>query len=70
MKQMVRQNLGVAMVSALSCRDEVASGTLAARSLPGLTTRRTIYLVHRRHVALTRAAEAFVQVLLETVDHC
>ena len=64
MKQMVRENLGAAMVSALSCRDEVASGSLAARSLPGLTTRRTIYLVHRRDVPLTRPAEAFVQILL------
>ncbi|QSO52056.1 LysR family transcriptional regulator [Alicyclobacillus curvatus] len=63
MKQMVKQNLGVAIVSGLSCREERAQGQLVTVSLPGFAAKRIIYAVHRKDVRLSHAAEIFLHML-------
>lgn len=69
MKQMVKQNLGVAIVSALSCQEEIATRTLISHKLPGFTARRTVYLTHRKDVQLTNAQEAFLHVLRQATQY-
>lgn len=63
MKEMVKQNLGVAIVSAMSCREEFATGTLVRHSLPHFTGQRAVYLVYRKKDKFNHASDVFLQML-------
>jgi DNA-binding transcriptional LysR family regulator len=58
-KAAVRAGLGVAMVSDLAVRDEIASGSLATVAVPGFDRPRPLSLVARKDAWLGPAARAF-----------
>jgi DNA-binding transcriptional LysR family regulator len=60
----VRAGLGIAFVSSLAIRDEVAHGTLKTPKLKGLDVRRSFHLVSRPDDLLSPAARAFRQIAL------
>lgn len=62
-KQAVAAGLGVAMVSKLVLRDDVANGRLAVLPLTGFTLRRPVHLVRPRGSAHGKAVAAFVCVV-------
>lgn len=65
MKQFVMADLGVSFLAASSCRDERATGRLAFLSLAPEPMTRHLGLVYRRDKHLSKAAQGFVQVILE-----
>ena len=72
MKELVKRQLGIAMVSRLSCLDDVAEGTLVTRSLAHFAPyhRRVICLVERRDTERTGESAALLHALsrhLETL---
>ena len=59
LKAGVRAGLGIAFVSNLAIRDEIAHGALRTPRLKGLDVRRSFYLVSRQDEFLSPAAKAF-----------
>ena len=65
MKRFVLAGLGISFVAAAHCREEVASGRLAAIGLAPDPMVRTVGLIYRRDKALSKAALGFIEVVLE-----
>lgn len=64
-KRFVMAGLGVGFLAATHCREEVASGRLAAISLGPEPMVRTVGLIYRRDKALSKAALGFIEVALD-----
>jgi DNA-binding transcriptional LysR family regulator len=64
-KRFVMAGLGVSFLAATHCREEVASGRLAAISLGPEPMVRTVGLIYRRDKALSKAALGFIEVALD-----
>lgn len=64
LKAAVRAGLGIAFVSSLSVRDEIASGVLATVPVHGCGAPRTFHLAWRRDAWLGPAARAFRDVIV------
>jgi DNA-binding transcriptional LysR family regulator len=64
-KEMVVQGAGISILPARTMRVEIAQGRMVAVKLhaPGLV--RPVGVVHRRRKKLNRAAQAFVELLVE-----
>jgi DNA-binding transcriptional LysR family regulator len=67
MKRFVVAGLGVSFLAASNCREEVATGKLAAISLAPEPMVRRLGLIYRRDKALSKAALGFIQVVMENV---
>ncbi|HEY7336443.1 MAG TPA: LysR family transcriptional regulator [Bryobacteraceae bacterium] len=65
MKRFVLAGLGISFVAATHCREEVASGRLAAISLGPDPMVRTLGLIYRKDKALSKAALGFIEVALD-----
>lgn len=65
-KQAVASGLGIAFLSEMSVRREVARGELAEVAVDGVRISRHFYLVNRAGRELSPPAAAFAQVMLET----
>ena len=63
-KRFAMAELGVGFVAGSHCREEVASGRLAARSLGPESMVRQIGLIYRRDKALSKAALGFIEVTM------
>ena len=63
-KRFVMAELGVGFVAGAHCREELASGRLAARSLGPEPMVRQIGLIYRKDKALSKAALGFIEVTL------
>lgn len=64
-KRFVMAGLGVGFLAATHCREEVASGRLAAISLGPEPMVRTVGLIYRRDKALSKAGLGFIEVVLD-----
>lgn len=64
-KRFVMAGLGVSFVAETNCREEAASGRLAALSLAPEPMTRQVGLVYRKDKALSRAALGFIDAVLE-----
>lgn len=64
-KRFVMAGLGCSFLAASNCREEVASGKLAAVSLGPEPMSRKVGLIYRKDKALSKAALGFIQVILE-----
>jgi DNA-binding transcriptional LysR family regulator len=64
-KRFVMAGLGYSFLAASHCREEVASGKLSAVPLGPEPMLRKVALIYRRDKALSKAALAFIQVILE-----
>ncbi|HLH45067.1 MAG TPA: LysR family transcriptional regulator [Bryobacteraceae bacterium] len=65
MKRFVLAGLGISFLAATHCREEVASGQLAAISLGPDPMVRTVGLIYRKDKALSKAALGFIEVALD-----
>lgn len=65
LKAFAGEGLAVAMVPELTVARELADGTLKRIPVPGLRIQRTIRMVYRGDVLLSRAAEAFLEIVRE-----
>ena len=65
MKRFVLAGLGISFLAATHCREEIASGQLAAVSLGPDTMMRTVGLIYRKDKALSKAALGFIEAVLE-----
>ena len=65
MKRFVLAGLGISFLAATHCREEVASGQLAAISLGPDPMVRTLGLIYRKDKALSKAALGFIEVALD-----
>jgi DNA-binding transcriptional LysR family regulator len=64
-KRFVMAGLGFSFLAASHCREEVASGKLSAVALGPEPMYRKVALIYRKDKALSKAALAFIQVILE-----
>jgi DNA-binding transcriptional LysR family regulator len=62
-KDAVRRGLGVAFLSRMAVRKELATQSLATAEVEGLELTREFYVVHDRRRPLTPAASAFLHFL-------
>jgi DNA-binding transcriptional LysR family regulator len=69
MKRFVMAGLGVSFLAVSNCREEIANGKLHALSLAPEPMWRRLGLIYRKDKALSKAAMAFIQVVLEHVDN-
>ena len=60
-KRMVAKGLGVGFVPSMCVREELAEGKLAAISVDAVPNEWNLWLVHYKNVALSPAAQSFVQ---------
>jgi DNA-binding transcriptional LysR family regulator len=67
MKRFVIAGLGVSFLAISNCREEVATGKLAAITLAPEPMVRRLGLIYRRDKALSKAALGFIQVVMENV---
>jgi len=67
MKRFVMAGLGVSFLAVANCREEIAAGKLYSLSLAPEPMWRRLGLVYRKDKALSKAALAFIQVVLEHV---
>jgi len=67
MKRFAMAGLGVTFLAVSNCREEIAAGKLHALSLAPEPMWRRLGLIYRKDKALSRAALAFIQVVLEHV---
>ena len=65
MKRFVRAGLGLGFLAITYCREEIASGGLAAISLAPEPMERRLGLIYRKDKALSKAALGFIRVTLE-----
>ncbi len=61
MKEAVRQNIGIAIISELNVKREIEEGNMVGFPLPGLNFNRMIYLIYHKHRLLTPPMEHFLQ---------
>ncbi len=66
-RQGLKSNLGVAIISELAIRDDLADGSLVRLPLPGAPLRRSFHLVCDRCRRLSPLGEALADFILETV---
>jgi len=64
LKRFTMAELGVGFVAGSHCREEVAAGRLAARSLGPEPMVRQIGLIYRKDKALSKAALGFIEVTM------
>jgi LysR family transcriptional regulator, low CO2-responsive transcriptional regulator len=64
-KRFVLAGLGISFLAGTHCRDEVASGKLAAISLGPEPMVRQLALIYRKDKALSKAALGFIEVTLK-----
>lgn len=64
-KRALAANLGVALLSGHLLEHELANGTLKAIPLAGGEPKRVLYLIQQKNRYLSRAAQAFVELLFE-----
>ncbi|MCA1633707.1 MAG: LysR family transcriptional regulator [Acidobacteria bacterium] len=64
-KRFVQKQVGLAFVPRMCVTEELERGTLASVPVRGLSYTRTLRVTHRRGVALSHAAAAFLEVLRE-----
>ena len=64
-KRFVMANLGLSFLAASHCREEIASGKLAAVSLGPESMMRRVGLIYRKDKSLSKAALGFIQVTLD-----
>lgn len=64
MKQAVMINSGIAIIPEMAVQREVESGLLAILDCPSIHLSRSLGIIQRRQVALSRAARAFREILL------
>jgi DNA-binding transcriptional LysR family regulator len=62
-KRFVRKNIGIALVPKMCVMEEVERGTLASIPVKGLTYSRILWVIHRRGMPLSPAAQAFLKLL-------
>lgn len=60
-KQLVEQNVGIALVPKLTAATEIERGQLVALTVKELKLERRLHLIYRRSSALSHAANAFLQ---------
>lgn len=65
MKEAVKKDIGLAIVSESSIREEIAANTLVAKELPDFTTDRYIYLVYHKHRFQNFIGREFRQTILK-----
>ena len=65
MKHAVLVNSGVAFVPKPTVAQELSSGALQVIDCPGLSFSRSLGIIQRRHVAMSRSARAFLELLLQ-----
>lgn len=68
LKAFAMEGLAVAMLPELTVTRELKEGTLKRVKVPGLRIQRTIRMVHRGDVLLSRAAQAFLAVVGEGLE--
>ncbi|MBI3911977.1 MAG: LysR family transcriptional regulator [Armatimonadetes bacterium] len=68
MKKMVEVGLGVALVPALTIRQDVRHGTLRSLPLADCTLKRPLGLLHRRGKSLSRPQRAFVDLVTQEAN--
>jgi DNA-binding transcriptional LysR family regulator len=69
MKRFVMAGLGVTFLAVANCKEEIANGKLHALSLAPDPMWRRLGLIYRKDKALSRAALAFIQTVLEHVGN-
>jgi DNA-binding transcriptional LysR family regulator len=69
MKRFVMAGLGVTFLAVANCREEIAAGKLCALPLAPEPMWRRLGLIYRKDKALSKAALAFIQVVLDHVGH-
>jgi DNA-binding transcriptional LysR family regulator len=69
MKRFVMAGLGVTFLAVANCREEIAAGKLYALPLAPEPMWRRLGLIYRKDKALSKAALAFIQVVLDHVAH-
>ena len=67
MKRFVMAELGLSFLAVSNCREEIASGNLAAVPLAPEPMVRRLGLIYRKDKALSKAALGFIQVVLENL---
>jgi DNA-binding transcriptional LysR family regulator len=68
LKAFAAEGLAVALLPELTVAREVAEGTLQRIRIPGLRIQRTIRMVYRGDVLLSRAAQAFLETVREGIE--
>lgn len=68
MKELVKQRMGVAFISEISCREDVAAGSLVARPIPGFWFERKIYMVVRDEDTPSRASQVLQSLILAQTE--
>jgi DNA-binding transcriptional LysR family regulator len=69
MKRFVMAGMGVTFLAVSNCQEEIAAGKLYALPLAPEPMWRKLGLVYRKDKALSKAALAFIQIVLEHVGH-
>ena len=67
MKRFVMAGMGVTFLAASNCREEIAAGKLYALPLAPEPMFRKLGLIYRKDKALSKAALAFIQIVMEHV---
>jgi len=67
MKRFVLAGMGVSFLAISNCREEIADGKLYALPLAPEPMVRRLGLIYRKDKALSKAALAFIQLVLEHV---
>lgn len=67
-KHAVMVNSGMAFVPEPTVAAEIASGALRVIECPGLSFTRALGIVQRRHVAMSRPARAFLELILQDAN--
>ncbi len=69
-KEAIKAGLGVSVVSLIAVRSELANGTLKTVNIAGIAPiRRDFFAVINKKLTLSPAAEAFLELALETSQH-
>jgi DNA-binding transcriptional LysR family regulator len=69
MKRFVLAGMGVTFLAVSNCREEVAAGKLHAIPLAPEPMQRKLGLIYRKDKALSKAALAFIQIVMEHVSN-
>jgi DNA-binding transcriptional LysR family regulator len=67
-KKNVIRGMGISIISSLSVKDELSTGSLKEIELKGIELERMIYLLYRKNKILSPAAKAFIDLLLIEVE--
>ncbi len=69
MKRFVLAGMGVSFLAVSNCREELAAGKLHALPLAPEPMFRKLGLIYRKDKALSKAALAFIQIVMEHVGN-